>query len=68
MLSVNSQDIQGDTLGEDVNGVLGPGVQVVVVAVVLHDEAVDVDAAVVLVNMQLEARDDRCHGHCSSSL
>lgn len=51
MLSVDGQDIQGNALAEDVDGVLGSGVQVVVVPVVLHNEAGDVDAAVVLVNV-----------------
>ena len=40
----------------------------VVVALVLHDETVDVDAVVILVGMQLDGRGDRCHGHWSSSL
>jgi len=68
MLSVDGQDIQGYALAEDIDGVLGSGVEVIVVPLVLHDEAVDVDAVFVLVNVQLEARGDRCHGHCSSSL
>ena len=67
MLSVDGQDIQGNALAENVDGVLSSGVQVVVVAVVLHDEAVDVDAVFILVNVQLEGRDDRCHCHWSSS-
>ena len=51
MLSVDGQDIQGYALVEDVDGVLGSGVQVVVVPTMLDDDAVDVDAAAVLVGM-----------------
>jgi hypothetical protein len=67
MLSIDGEDVQGYRLREDVEGVLGSGVQVVVVAVVLNDEAVDVDAAVVVVGVQLEVWGNRCHSHCSSS-
>ncbi len=67
MLSVDGEDIQGNALAEDIDCVLGPGVQMVVVPVVLHDEAVDVDALFVQVGVQLEGRGDRGHGHWSSS-
>lgn len=67
MLSVDGQDIQGNALGEDVDGVLGPGVQVVVVPLMFHDETADVGPVVVLVDVQLELWDDRCHCHGSSS-
>ncbi len=50
MLSVDGQDIQGDGFTENVDGVLGAGVQVVIVPVVLHDEAVEVDTFVVQVS------------------
>jgi hypothetical protein len=35
---------------------------------VFHDEAVDVDAVLVLVNMEFQFWCDRCHDHWSSSL
>lgn len=37
MVSVDGQHVQDNALAEDVDGVLGPCVQVIVVTVVFHD-------------------------------
>ena len=50
---VNGEDIQGNALAEDVDGVLGPCKQLVIIPLVLHDETVDVNTVVVLAGMQL---------------
>lgn len=67
MLSINGKDVEGYRLAEYVDCVFGPGVEVIVVALVLHDEAVEVDTVVFLVDVYLEFRCDHCHGHLASS-
>jgi hypothetical protein len=62
MLSVDGADVPGYRLREDVDGILGAGVQLVIVAFVLRDETADLDSVLVLMNVELECWGDRCHG------
>lgn len=63
---VNGEDIQGNVLAEDVDGVLGPCKQMVIIPLVFHDDAVDIDAVVVFFpGVQIEDCCDRGHGVAS---
>lgn len=61
MFSIDGEHVQGNALGEYMDGVVNPSVELVVVTLALQDQVIDGNAVLVLVGVELERWGDRCH-------